>query len=183
MAKLFLTKGKQHVSTTSQLNMLYRLIGFIVLLGSIYILIYPEITGRKVLYRGQLDLQIFSIPGIFLSFIAFMERKVKIDISSEEITVSYGIPLLTFYKKTYMFSFFYKILLSVDATPPSASATGEFHNFVIPWYHVAIISNKTKLGTELLIAKSTKPEESRNIAEVFSECTKIPLEIGPHYPA
>ena len=182
MAQLILNKDNQYLSVTSQLNMFYRLVGFIVLVGSLFILFYPELTGEKILYRGQLDLQLFTIPGLFLSFFAFMARIVKVDLYSGKITVTYGIPLITVYKKIYALSFFYKVLLSVDNKPPKWSASGTTYEHVKPWYHVSIISNKTRLGTEVVIAKSTNSEESGNIAKVFSEYTKIPLEVGLHYP-
>ena len=182
MTQLIVSKNKQCVSATSQLNMLYRLIGFIVLLGSLYLLLYPEVTGKSILGRGQLNLQMFSIPGIFLSLLAFMIRKVEVDLNTKEITLSYGLPILSFYKKIYALSFFYKMILSVDNKPPNWSSTGEYYEFVKPWYHVAFISNKTNLGTEVLLVKSTNAEESKNIAEVFSEYTKIPLETLPNYP-
>lgn len=182
MAQIIVTKDKQHVSANSQLSMLYRLIGFIVLLGSLYLLLYPEFTGKDILYRGQLNLQMFSIPGIFLTLLAFLRRKVTVDSYSHEIKVSYDLSLVSVYKKTYASSFFYKMLLSVDNKPPNWSTTGEYHEFVKPWYHVAFISNKTRRGAEVLLVKSTDAEESRNIAKIFSQNTKIPLEIGPHYP-
>ena len=182
MAVLIISKDKQSVSATSQLNLFYRLIGFIVLLGSLYVLVYPELTGKSILYRGQLNLQLFSMPGIFLAILAFMIRKVTVDVNSKEITLSYGLPVLSFYKKTYALSFFDKMTLSVDKKPPNWSSTGEYYEFVTPWYHVAFISDKTNLGTEVLVVKSTNAEESKNIAEVFSEYTKIPLETLPHYP-
>ena len=182
MAKLILNKNKQSVSVTSQLNILYRLIGLMVLLGFLYLLLYPEFTGKHIFYRGRMDLQIFSIPGIFLSLLAFMVKKVTVDFQADKITVSYGLPLLSFYKKKYALSFFYKMLLSVDNKPQSWSSVGEYQHFVKSWYHVVIISNKTKRGMEVLVAKSLSPEESKNIADTFSEYTKIPLEIGRHYP-
>ena len=182
MAQLIVSKNTQHLSATSQLNMFYRLIGFIVLLGSLYLLLYPALTGKSIIGSGQLNLQFFSMPGIFLSLLAFMIRKVAVNLKSKEITLSYGLPILSFYKKTYALSFFYKITLSVDNKPPNWSSTGEYYEFVTPWYHVALNSNESNLGTEVLIMKSTNAEESKNIAEVFSEYTKIPVETLPHYP-
>ena len=69
-----------------------------------------------------------SIPGIFLSLAAFMIRKVTVDLYSKEITVSYGLPIL---------SFFCKMSFNVEDKPPNWSSTGEYYELVKRWYHVA----------------------------------------------
>ena len=182
MAKLIIHKNRQCICVTRQLNMLYRLAGLFVLTGSIYILLYPVITGEILTYRGQLDLQLISIPGLFLSLLAFWTDKFIVQKDLDIIKVLYGLPFLAFYKKTYKLSLFTKILLIVDAKGPDMIITGVSPQFVKPWYHVTIISNETEPGTELVIAKSLNPDESKNIAEDISAYTRIQLETGPHYP-
>jgi len=37
------------------------------------------------------------------------------------------------------------------------------------------------VGLEFIIVKSTNPDEAKEVAETFSDATKIPLEISPEY--
>jgi len=43
----------QRLQITGHLNNFYRLVGMVVLLGSLYLLLYPEFTNRPILYRSE----------------------------------------------------------------------------------------------------------------------------------
>ena len=183
MAVLQVNNDKKMLRITQHLNNVYRLIGAIVLLGSLYMLLYPEITGRPIIYRGDLDVQFFSIPGFILSSLAFTTKRITVDRYSNEIIFYYGLPFLFFYKKSYPFSLYDKILLG-DWNEYSSGYTANKNRgsiSEIPWYVACISPNEW--GLVIIVAKSTNSEEVKNIAEMFSEATKIPLEVSPHYPA
>lgn len=182
MAKLIINKNEQRICVTKQFNLFYRLTGLIVLSGSLYLLLYPVITGEDILYRGELNLKYFSAFGFILAIFAYWEDRFIANTETDVMIVSHGLSFLALYKKAYVLSSFNKMLLSVDDEAPNWASTDEIHDFVKPWYRIAITSNDTDLGTELVIAKSTNPEETKVIAEMISDYSKIPLELSPHYP-
>ena len=73
-------------------------------------------------------------------------------------------------------------MLSKDKEAPPVTIIEEIPTFVKPWCRVEIISNKSFQGTELSIAKSIYPKESKNIADIISGYTKLPIETSPLYP-
>jgi hypothetical protein len=182
MAKQIVTTNKNDVRITQQFNALYRGVGIVVLVTSFYLLLYPIFTGEHILYRGQLDLTFFSIPGIIMGLLAFLSKIVIFDREKKVVSIKYKTLVITFFRKVYKHTDNSKLLLSEDSKQIpiySQPREGRIHEVsVVPWYLIRLISD----DYEVLICKTINANETKDIADSIHELTSIPLIIEENYP-
>ena len=99
---------------TQQYDTHYRAVGYIVLLASFYLLLYRLFTGEHIVYRNQLELTFFSIPGIIVGLLAHLSKIVVFNKDTKVVIVKYIALVIPLFKRIYKLTNDTKLYLCKD---------------------------------------------------------------------
>ena len=180
MANQKVTTSQNEIKIIIQFNAIYRGVGIVVLAASFYLLLYPVFSGEHIVYRDQLDLTFFSIPGIGMGLLAFLSKRVIFEKARKTVLIEYRTLIFTFYRKIYKYTDSSRLHLSKDSKQlPTYSQPGPnnlFSTHVVPWYLIRLIS----ADNEVLVCKTINANEAKDIANSINRLTNILIEIEEH---
>ena len=180
MGKQIITTSDNKIRVTQQYNTLYRAVGYMVLLTSFYLLLYPLFSGEHIVYRNQLELTFFSIPGIIVGLLAHLSKIVIFNNDTKIVIVKYITLVIPLFKRTYKLTNNTKLYLykdQKDIPMYSHPAPNEmFSVHVVPWYIVKLVSDTH----EVEVVKTKDASKSKDIATTINKFTQIPIVIKGH---
>jgi len=153
-----------------------------VLFASFYLLLYFLFTGNHIVYRNQLELTFFSIPGIIVGLLSHLSKIVIFNKDTKVVIIKYIALVIPLFKRIYKLTGDSKLFLckdQKDISMYSHPAPNEmFSVHVVPWYTVNLVSNTH----EVQVVKTKNARKSKDIASSINKFTQIPVVIKEHYP-
>ena len=182
MSNKIIKTSEGALKITQQLNIFYRALGILLIVSSVYLLMHPVFTGKHIIYRSQIELTFFSVPGIVAGLLALFSKTMIFSHDKKIVLIKYMTLFIPLFKRVYIFTSESKLHLCKDDKDvpmySNPSPNEMFSHHVVPWYLVSLVTGPNILQ----VLKTRNATKSKNIAYSIKKLTNIPVIFEENYP-